>query len=65
MDGNLADELTGASSGNLGNEAAAAFDAAIEAPTAQHADFDLDHIEPAGMLWCVVEFQAFEDASRL
>ena len=37
-------------------------DASIEALAAQDADLDLDHVEPAGVLWGVVELQAPEHA---
>lgn len=30
-------------------------DPAVEAPTVQHANLDLDHVEPTGMLGGVVE----------
>jgi hypothetical protein len=40
------------------------WDAPIQALAAQHADLDLDHVEPAGVLWGVVEFDFLEDAVR-
>ncbi len=43
----------------------AVFNAAVEALAAQHSDLDLDHVEPAGVLWGVVELQATQDAMRL
>jgi len=33
---------------NFGLEALPSTDAAVEALAAEHADFDLDHVEPAG-----------------
>src|SRR3954447_10006923 len=51
--------------GNFGDEAVARADAAVEALAAQHADLDLNHVEPAGMLWGVVELQAAQYAVRL
>ena len=36
---------------------------AVEALAAEHADLDLDHVEPAGMLGGVVEFQALQNAA--
>jgi hypothetical protein len=46
-------------------EGFAVFDASVEALAAQDADFDLDHVEPGGVLWSVVELQAAHDAMRL
>ena len=40
-------------------------DAAVEALAAQHADLDLDHVEPAGVLGGVVELQAAQQAVGL
>ena len=40
-------------------------DAAREALLLEHADLDLDHIEPAGMLGDVVKLQAAQDARRV
>jgi hypothetical protein len=45
------------------DEAVGVVDPAIQALTAQHADPDLDHVEPAGMLWGVVELQASQNAA--
>jgi hypothetical protein len=42
-----------------------AVDAAVEALTAQDVDFDLDHVEPAGVLERVMELQPSEDTARL
>ena len=49
---------------DLGNEPVAAFDAAIEALAFEHADLDLNHVEPAGVLRCVVELKPPEHAAR-
>ena len=51
--------------GDLGDEAVAAFDAAVEALAFEDADFDLNHVEPAGVLGGVVELETPEHASRL
>ena len=40
-------------------------DAAVEALPLEHADLDLDHVEPAGVLWRVVELDPPEQAARL
>src|ERR1700738_1717247 len=37
-------------------------DSAVEALAAQHADLDLDHVEPTGMLGGVVEFQPAQNS---
>lgn len=45
-----------------------AVEAAIEALAAQDADLDLDHVEPGGVLWRVVELQVYasgEDRGRI
>jgi hypothetical protein len=39
-------------------------DATIEALAGEDADLDLDHVEPAGMLWDVVELQSAQHPSR-
>ena len=36
-------------------------DPAVQALTAKYTDLDLDHVEPAGMLWGVVELQAAQN----
>jgi predicted nucleic acid-binding protein len=41
--------------GDFGFEQFAVVDAAVEAPAAQDADFDFDHVEPACVLWRVAE----------
>jgi hypothetical protein len=38
-------------------------DASIKALAAQHADLDLDHVEPAGVLGHIVEFQPAQHPS--
>ena len=50
---------------DFGNEAIAAFDAAIEALAFEHADLDLNHVEPAGVLGRVVELEPPEHAAGL
>jgi hypothetical protein len=50
---------------DLGNEAVRAFNAAIETLAFEHADLDLDHVEPACMLGGVVELEPPEHAARL
>ena len=37
-------------------------DSAVEALAAQHADFDLDHVEPTGVLGSVVELEAAQNS---
>ena len=49
---------------DLGNEPVAAFDAAIETLAFEHADLDLNHVEPAGVLGRVVELKPPEHAAR-
>jgi hypothetical protein len=49
---------------DLGNEPVTAFDAAIETLAFEHADFDLNHVEPAGVLGRVVELKLPEHAAR-
>ena len=51
--------------GDLAFELQLAIDAAVEALAAQDADLDLDHVEPAGVLWGEVELDAAQDPSRL
>ena len=48
--------------GDLGFHVLSVVDAPVEALGAQHADFDLDHVQPAGVLGRVVEFQATDHA---
>ena len=48
--------------GNFADEALGIVDSAIQALAAEHADLDLDHVEPAGMLGGVVEFQAAQNS---
>ena len=50
---------------DLGNEAVAAFDATIETLAFEHADLDLNHVEPAGVFGRVVELKPPEHAARL
>ena len=50
--------------GDLGDELVALFDAAVETLAAEHADFDLNHVEPAGVLWGVMELETLQDAMR-
>ena len=51
--------------GEFGDEALMIVDSAVEALPFEDADFDLDHVEPAGVLRRVVELDAAEQASRL
>ena len=44
--------------GDFADEALWIVDSAIQALAAEHADLDLDHVEPTGMLGGVVELQA-------
>ena len=44
------------------DEALRIVDSAVQALAAQHADLDLDHVEPAGVLGGVVELQAAQNA---
>jgi hypothetical protein len=50
----FADALLAFPSSDLGNETITIWDAPIQALAAQHADLDLDHVEPAGVLGGVV-----------
>src|SRR5208337_3956903 len=49
---------------DLGDEPVTAFDAAIETLAFEHADLDLNHVEPAGVLGRVVELKPPEHAAR-
>jgi hypothetical protein len=49
---------------DLGNEPVTAFDAAIETLAFEHADLDLNHVEPTGVLAGVVELKPPEHAAR-
>jgi hypothetical protein len=49
-------------SGDFADEALGVVDSAIEALPAEHADLDLDHVEPAGMLGGVMELQASQNS---
>ena len=49
--------------GDFADEALGVVDSAIQALAAEHADLDLDHVEPAGMLGGVVELQALQNAA--
>ena len=40
-----------------------AVDAAVQALAAQHANLDLDHVQPTGVLGDIVELQAAQQAS--
>ena len=51
--------------GDFGFEALPGSDPAVEALAAEHADFDLDHVQPAGVLGDVVELQSLQHAARL
>ena len=48
----------------MGYELLLVSDASVQALAAQHADLDLDHVEPAGVLGGVVEPQSAEHAMR-
>ena len=50
---------------NFADEAFRVVDSAVQALTAQDADLDLDHVEPAGMLGGVVELKAAQNAPGL
>jgi hypothetical protein len=50
---------------DLGLESFAIANAAVEALAAQHADLDLDHVEPGGVFWSVAKLQTPQDAVRL
>ena len=52
-----------APSGDLGDQGRLVWDAAVEALTDHYTDFDLNHVEPAGVLRCVVELDAVENAA--
>ncbi len=51
--------------GDFADEVFGVVDSAIDALAAQHADLDLDHVEPVGVLGCVVELDAAQDAPGL
>ena len=44
------------------DEALGVVDSAIQALAAEHADLDLDHVEPTGMLGSVVELEAAQNS---
>ena len=50
---------------DLGNQPVGAFNSAIETLAFEHADLDLNHVEPAGVLGRVVEVEPPEHAARL
>jgi len=50
--------------GDFRYQAFAIVDALVEALAAQHADFDLDHVQPTGMLGDVVELQPLQHPAR-
>jgi hypothetical protein len=49
---------------DLGNEPLTAFDAAIETLAFEHADLDLDRVEPAGVLGRIMELKPPGNAAR-
>ena len=49
-------------SGDFADEALGVVDSAIEALAAEHADLDLDHVEPAGMPGGVMELQPSQNS---
>ena len=51
--------------GDFGDKEFLVVDTAIEALGTLDANFDLDDVEPAGVLGGLVEFQAMQDASGL
>jgi len=50
---------------DFGFEALPGSNPALEALAAEHADFDLDYVQPAGVLGDVVELQSLQHAARL
>ena len=48
--------------GDFVDEALWIVDSAVQALAAEYTDLDLDHIEPAGVLWGVVELQAAQNS---
>src|SRR5579862_4466989 len=52
-------------SGDLRDERRLFGDATPEALSDHHADLDLDHVQPARVLWCEMEFDAAQDAAGL
>ena len=48
--------------GNFADEALGVVDSAIQALAGEHADLDLDHVEPTGMLGGVVELQSAQNS---
>jgi hypothetical protein len=51
--------------GDFTDEALGVVDSAIQALAAEHADLDLDHVEPTGMLGGVVELLALQNSPGL
>jgi hypothetical protein len=47
--------------GDFADEALGVVDSTVQALAAQHADLDLDHVEPTGMLGGVVELEAAQN----
>lgn len=43
--------------GDFADETVGVVDSAVQALAAEHADLDLDHVEPTGMLGSVVELE--------
>ena len=48
--------------GDFADKALGVVDSAVQALAAEHADLDLDHIEPTGVLGGVVELQAAQNS---
>jgi Hsp70 protein len=48
--------------GDFADEALGIVDSAVQTLAAEHADLDLDHVEPAGVLGSVVELQAAQNS---
>ena len=48
--------------GDFADEALGVVDSTIQALAAKHADLDLDHVEPTGMLGGVVELDAAQNS---
>lgn len=50
--------------GDLAEKASGVVETSVQALAVEDADLDLDHVEPAGVLGRVVEFEAAQDAAR-
>ena len=63
VDAGAASVALGLPSIDFADETLAGFDALVEALALENADLDFDHVEPAGVLWRVMELDLLEQAA--